>query len=174
MFSFKKSKRVIQHHFPRENGRKGYILLETGFTLVELLVVIAIIAILSTFTLVAIGSYQDKANDTVVEADLSQLRKVSVLLYIEDNSYLAICDSNDTINDGSTADYGKALESIETSVEKILGPNTITCHSDMRHYCVQAQLISDGYFCVDSTGFARKVDGDYCKNKDGKRNCLPK
>ncbi len=143
-----------------------------AFTLIELLVVMAIIAILSTLTLVAIGGYQNKANDTIVGADLSQLRQVGTMIYTSDNSYLAICDENDnTIDNNSTEDYGKALKSIESSVEKILGQGTVACYSDVRHYCVQARLISGGYFCVDSTGFANEIDDACCKSNS--INCSP-
>ncbi len=136
-----------------------------GFTLIELLVVIAIIGILSTVTLVAISSYQNKANDVAVGASLAQVRQASAMVYVGMNSYEEICDVG-TLNQSN-----KALKSIKTGVEKIIKPNTVVCYSDVRHYCVQAQLISGGYFCVDSTGFAKKIDGNYCKDRDGKRNC---
>jgi len=137
-----------------------------SFTLIEVLVVIAIIALLISISLIAIGHYQDKATDTAIGADLSQIRKVAAMIYTDENSYENICAAG-TLNDGYSD-----LKTIEDDVNKFAGKDP-TCYSERNAYCVQSSLLSadEGYFCVDSTGFAGEIDKDYCKDKS--KNCSP-
>ncbi len=138
-----------------------------GFTLIEILVVVTIIATLIAISWTSIDRYQNKANDTAIGADLSQIRKVAIMVYIDEHSYESICDAG-TLNDGPEAH--PALKTIEDAVRRITDKNP-KCFSKKTEYCVQSELISGGYFCVDSTGFAGKIEGNYCEDKNGKRNC---
>ena len=52
-----------------------------GFTLIELLVVIAIIGLLATIVLVSLNNAKNKANNTKVKADMSQLMLASEMYY---------------------------------------------------------------------------------------------
>jgi type II secretion system protein G len=56
-----------------------------GFTLIELLVVIAIIGLLATIVLVSLNNARNKANDTRIKADLSQMM-LGIEMYYADNS----------------------------------------------------------------------------------------
>jgi len=141
-----------------------------AFTLIEVLVVVAIIAILSVITLIFVGNYQDKADDVVIGVDLSQIRKIAAMLYIDEYSYESICDAGTIKND--LIEYPQ-LRLIEDKVEEIIGEYPV-CFSEKREYCVQSELISGEYFCVDFTGFAGKIEGDYCENINGRRNCSSK
>ena len=139
-----------------------------GFTLVEVLVVVAIITVLITISLTSIDRYQNKSSDAVIGADLSQVRKIAVMVYIDGHSYEPIFDDADTLNDGLEA-Y-PALKIIEDGIREIVDKDP-KCFSEKTKYCVQSELLLDGYFCVDSTGFAGNIEGDYCEDRDGKRNC---
>lgn len=48
---------------------------QAGFTIVELLIVIVVIAILATISVVAYSGIQNRANDSAVQSDLSNLAK---------------------------------------------------------------------------------------------------
>ncbi len=48
---------------------------QRGFTIVELLIVIVVIAILATVSVVAYTGIQNRANDMVIEADISEVIK---------------------------------------------------------------------------------------------------
>lgn len=56
---------------------------KSGFTLVELLIVIVVIGILAAITLVAYNGVQNKANDSVVQSDLSSLVKKTQLAMVD-------------------------------------------------------------------------------------------
>ena len=58
-----------------------------GFTLIELLIVIAIIGLLSTLSVVALGSARVKARDSKRLSDLKQLQTALELYYTDQNSY---------------------------------------------------------------------------------------
>jgi len=136
-----------------------------GFTLIEVLVVVAIIALLISINLVAIDHYQNRANDVAIGANLSQVRKVAAIIYTDENSYESICAVDNTLNDSHPT-----LKMVEDDINRLIGVDP-TCYSERTAYCVQASLLSaDGdYFCVDSTGFAGEIDGDYCTGTS--KNC---
>ena len=48
---------------------------QPGFTIVELLIVIVVIGILAAITIVAYNGVQNKANDTAIQSDLTNLAK---------------------------------------------------------------------------------------------------
>lgn len=62
---------------------------QTGFTIVELLIVIVVIAILATISIVAYNGIQDRANDTAVKSDLSNLAKKIQLAAAESGEFPA-------------------------------------------------------------------------------------
>ncbi|MFA5211110.1 MAG: prepilin-type N-terminal cleavage/methylation domain-containing protein [Patescibacteria group bacterium] len=58
-----------------------------GFTLIELLVVVAIIGLLSTLSVVALGSARKKANDSKRLLDVKQVQTALELYYTDNNAY---------------------------------------------------------------------------------------
>ncbi|MFA5127444.1 MAG: prepilin-type N-terminal cleavage/methylation domain-containing protein [Patescibacteria group bacterium] len=58
-----------------------------GFTLIELLVVIAIIGLLSTLSVVALGSARQKSRDSKRLSDLKQVQTALELYYTDNNTY---------------------------------------------------------------------------------------
>lgn len=73
-----------------------------GFTLIELLVVVAIIGLLSTLSVVALGSARKKANDSKRLLDIKQVQTALELYYTDNNAYPT---STSAANLG-TGDYG--------------------------------------------------------------------
>ena len=69
-----------------------------GFTLVELIIVIAILAILSTGAIAGYSAYIQSANDTAVEAVLSDIQTSAVLA----NAAAGAIDSIDVTVNGTT------------------------------------------------------------------------
>lgn len=60
---------------------------QAGFTIVELLIVIVIIGILAAITIVAYNGVQNRANNTAVTADLSNMAKQMQLSYVDKGRY---------------------------------------------------------------------------------------
>ncbi len=58
-----------------------------GFTLIELLVVIAIIGLLSTLSIVALGSARQRARDSARLSDLKQVQTALELYFTDGNAY---------------------------------------------------------------------------------------
>lgn len=60
-----------------------------GFTLIELLVVIAIIGLLSTLSVVALGSAREKSRDSKRLSDIKQVQTALELFYTDQGNYPA-------------------------------------------------------------------------------------
>ena len=60
---------------------------QTGFTIVELLIVIVVIGILAAITVVAYNGTQNRANDTAVTSDLTNVAKQIMLYNIKEGSF---------------------------------------------------------------------------------------
>jgi prepilin-type N-terminal cleavage/methylation domain-containing protein len=60
---------------------------QAGFTIVELLIVIVVIAILATISIVAYNGIQDRANNSAVQSDMTNLAK-KIRIYEAENGGL--------------------------------------------------------------------------------------
>lgn len=139
-----------------------------GFTLIELLVVIAIIGILSSIVLVSLGGARTKAKDARIQADVSQLRAISEMIYADTNGYTALCTGNDLVVTGTTHNYISQVATVRADLLLQIGtltPGTnIACQSTASAYCVSVDLQTTGigFHCIDSAGLAKVVDVITC------------
>lgn len=60
---------------------------QSGFTIVELLIVVVVIAILATITVVAYTGIQNRANDSAVQSDLSNIARKINMFYAVNGRY---------------------------------------------------------------------------------------
>lgn len=73
-----------------------YRAVRQGFTIVELLIVVVVIAVLAAVTIVAYRGVTASADDSVVQSDLDQFTKKTLLLAVDDWSEVAGVDEYDT------------------------------------------------------------------------------
>jgi prepilin-type N-terminal cleavage/methylation domain-containing protein len=128
-----------------------------GFTLIEMLLVVAIISLLTTIAVTAALAARDRANNSRIQAEISQVRIQAVSIkndtdYFSGNPGLndGLCDAANTLND---VGYPASLKLIEDDV-KIRSGADVTCYASDDAYCARARMLPNGYYCVDSTGFA--------------------
>ena len=124
-----------------------------GFTLVELLVVISIIVLLSSFAVVTIKYYRDKAKDARLEASLSQIRSIAAMLYTDTHSYETLCKEDGTLNTEGEGDVYQQIKVIKSEIEKFNENEDIVCYSNENSFCVSSPAKTVEGFCVDSTGY---------------------
>jgi prepilin-type N-terminal cleavage/methylation domain-containing protein len=123
-----------------------------GFTIVELLIVIVVIAILAAITVVAFNGIQNRARDTSVQNDLTQLAKQFGMFYADKGMYPT-----------TTTD----LESLTVSINKTAywldagSPyNLVPCTSaDAQQFTITAIPISGKRLYVTSGGGVREYTG---------------
>ena len=130
-----------------------------GFTLIELLVVIAIIGILSAVVLASLSTARNKGNDAAVQPDLATIMTQAEIFYsgAGSNSYGTATTDNTCATSGSVFADTVVARAI-TAADAANGSGTVTCNNSTTAYALQAQLMSEtAYWCVDSTGIARKV-----------------
>ncbi len=109
-----------------------------GFTLIELLVVIAIIGLLSSLAIVSLNSARNKANDTKIKSDLSQVR------------------TDAEVSTNGTGVYSSYSIPASLKPPACAGVANYTLSNSADAYAAWGPLCdADGsFFCVDSTGVA--------------------
>lgn len=152
--------------------------LKRGFTLIELLVVVAIIGILSSVVLASLNSARIKGSDAAIKANLANMRGQAAIYYDgtgagkynstgfpitctytpSTNVYAGCTDlfGDTTIQSGLKA-AGSAAGAVVTGKISALG--------DLYTISVPLKTTTDGSFCVDSSGSAKKnsVDDGFTK-----------
>ncbi|MEX2052564.1 MAG: type II secretion system protein [Candidatus Paceibacterota bacterium] len=138
-----------------------------GFTLIELLVVVAIVGLLASITLGYMGDARKKGDDTAVKTNLSTLRSVAGLFYLENaNSYLPIGGSNfgvatcPTYNPSGTNMFSvnkPAADSIAEAVKR--GTGSSCANSSLRWaVAIGLKMVPNTSWCVDAEGAAKVVN----------------
>lgn len=127
---------------------KDDVITLAAFTLLELLIVVGIIGILASLIIIAVGGAKQRALDSSIKANLSQVRQEAASLQAESNSYTGLC-SGGTLNEGNPN-----LALVEQEVMKRNGQQNVVCYADATSYCVQSPLASGGEFCIDVEGRA--------------------
>jgi len=136
-----------------------------GFSLIEVLVVITIIGILASIVLTNLGVARNKAKNTRIMADLSQIRNMAASIESESDppAYSSLCSGNDLNTTPGSHNYIAQVflirEDIRTQLKGsgVLTPGTdISCqtNTDGTSYCVNIALLGGGFYCIDSTGYA--------------------
>ncbi len=113
---------------------------QKGFTLIELLVVIAIIGILAVTVVAKLGEARNRAKDAKVKGALAGARAQAEIV-ADQGDYDAVCDD-------------ATIQAMRDS-----GSSTGVCNDSSTAWAIAAPLYSDtsAYWCVDSTGVAKKV-----------------
>jgi len=122
-----------------------------GFTLIEMLVVIAIIGILAGIILIALGVARTKAKDARIIGEMSQIRNAAGVYY-DNSTYSFSGFSCGTPNPNMSA----LCDDIGAQGGVLIDPFPVS--GDGQDYCVEVQLNSGAWWCVDAKGRSAKYN----------------
>ena len=125
---------------------------QTGFTIVELLIVIVVIAILAAITTVAFNGIQNRAKDSSIQSDLTQLAKQFGFFYADKGMYPMTTTDLDslTVNINKSAYLQDATSPF----------NLVPCTSaDGQQFTIAALSTSGKKLYITSGGGVREYTG---------------
>ncbi|HEU0085758.1 MAG TPA: type II secretion system protein [Candidatus Paceibacterota bacterium] len=135
-----------------------------GFTLIELLVVVAIVGILASVTLGYLGDSRKKGVKTAVISNLSTVRAVSNIFYINNNGFLPSGGSTFGIatcpvyNASGTNMLSRDRDMAAAIAEAVLrGGNGSSCYNSANFWAVAVGLDATTSWCVDHSGVSKEV-----------------
>jgi prepilin-type N-terminal cleavage/methylation domain-containing protein len=135
--------------------------MKRGFTLIELLVTIAIIGSLASIVIGALSLARDKAYDTKIKSNLSNMRSAAALYYTENGNYGV--EVSDDCAAGMFAEDN--MSDVLDSVIDANGGDTVnldcytsdsTAGSTSNTWAVSSPLRQNTseFWCTDSNGYA--------------------
>lgn len=117
-----------------------------GFILIGIIGALLIPIILASIVLVSLSGAREKAKDARVMASMDQMRVVAEVYAIEnDDSYV-----------GFSCSHPPEATNLCDYIAKELGEKP-TIYSSQDAYCLYVRLLSGEYYCLDSTGAAKKT-----------------
>ncbi len=124
-----------------------------GFTLIEMLVVVAVIGILSSVLLNALGPAKQKAKDSRIEQELSQVRDLAETLYDGDYDALESLPKTNILNQNLKAlSDDITLQGGELVIRKANPALNYVAYSRLNLTTGTSQNPQTTYYCLDSTG----------------------
>lgn len=113
----------------------------------------AIIGILTTIALIGLNSSKNRAVDSSIKRELTQVRYIAGMIYSDQGNYSLLCNGNSLNTTGSSLDYQDQLVALSDEISILNGGNDNVCATNGGDYCVQSVLTnSSQYWCVDSRG----------------------
>ncbi len=126
---------------------------QQGFTLLELLVVIIMLALVATIAMVALQDARNKGRDTGIKANLANVRQHAESKHLETGNYNTVCGVNGATQSAIIAQMVAAAEA-----ESPGGVGSVICGApvggDANEWAMSVALATDGYWCVDASGFS--------------------
>ena len=129
-----------------------------GFTLIELLVVIAIIGLLASIALIALTGARNQARDARIISDMGQLRGVVAEAHLgSQGSYSGFCGDAEALflRDDICTQKGQAPG---------CGTPHWECYDASGDFCIQSQMNSGQWWCVDSTLKSQQYASTTCSS----------
>lgn|GEM_PF-5339314 len=142
----------------------------TGFTLVEMMVVVAIIGILFAVVIVSVNRARNRTRDAIIVSQLEQVQALAETVHNPDTEYKELYDMWQEREDPIGEINRKISEEMDRDFNLYFPEDSIEPETEGHYeYCSYVFLWSTPgqVFCVDSTGFAEKVDVD----PDNEINC---
>ena len=127
-----------------------------GFTLLELLIVVLLLGMVVAITVTALNSARNKGRDAGIIGNLSGIRQNAESVYLEDGNYNRVCGIN-----GSSQETIITRLITASEVDSPTGVGSSICaypaFGNAEAWAVSVALATEGYWCVDVSGFSGKV-----------------
>lgn len=131
----------------------------------ELLVVIIMLALVATIAMVALQDARNKGRDTGIKANLANVRQHAESDHLEAGNYNTVCGTNGAAQATVITQLVTAAE-----VESPGGVGSATCGApavgDANEWAISIALATDGYWCVDASGFSGWTEGGLAHSND--------
>jgi prepilin-type N-terminal cleavage/methylation domain-containing protein len=142
---------------------------QSGFTLIELLVVIAVIGILASVVLASLSTSREKGNNAGIKSNLSGARAEAEIFYGNNSNTFGaagagtgVCATTGTNTIGDSVLAAIALSSRPTAYDAVNETCFVTAGTNPGWAAaVQMNNTTTTFFCVDSAGAAKEIQGTY-------------
>lgn len=102
---------------------------------------------------------QKRAKDARIITDMYQIRSIAEMIYDDNNSYEDLCrEPPVSILNYKSISYGSMLNTIQEDIRTQQGGFLLfDCLDSVNSYCVAVGLVSNGRYCLDSSGNTRNI-----------------